>query len=164
MDTALPRTEESRHLHWTVRINYKYRTVSFFLIFIGLSLHLYAKGASATLWTLLALQFLVSPHLLYWRALRATNPQQAEMNNLSLDAFLIGMWVAALHFPLWPTFSMWMGCSLNIAINKGWKGMLPATLLFFTGIVMATVMVGFRFEPDTAWPTTALSFITPPRR
>ena len=155
----MPRPQESKRLHWTVRTNYTYRTLSFFLIFVGVGLHLNGKGASATLWTLLALQFLLSPHLLYWRARRSADPQQAELNNLLLDALLIGMWVAVLHFPLWPTFSMWMGCTLNITINKGWKGMLPALLLFLSGILIATAIVGFGFEPATAWPTTAISFL-----
>jgi diguanylate cyclase len=159
MDSPLPRPQESKRLHWIVRTNYTYRTASFFLIFIGVGMHVYSKGASATLWTLLALQFLVSPHLLYLRVKRSADPQQAELNNLLCDAFLIGMWVSVLHFPLWPTFSMWMGCTLNVTINKGWKGMLPALLLFLTGAIIATAVVGFRFEPDTAWPVTALSFL-----
>lgn len=159
MDSAIPRPDESKRLHWTVGTNYKYRTASFFLIFIGVGLHLNGKGASTTLWTMLALQFLLYPHVLYLRARRCADPQKAELDNLLLDALLIGMWVAVLHFPLWPTFSMWMGCTLNITINKGWKGMLPAMLLFLSGIVIAIAIVGFSFEPATGGPTTALSFV-----
>ncbi len=157
MDTHSPQLDASKGPHWTVRINYHYRAGSFFLIFIGLALHLHARGAGMVLWTLLALQFLVYPHLLYWRAARAADSQKAEMNNLVLDALLLGMWVGALHFPLWPSFSLWMGCSLNITINKGWRGMLPAMAAFCSGILVGVAIVGFQFLPDTGWPTTAVS-------
>ena len=60
---------------------------------------MWSRGYGGLAWTLLALQFLVYPHLLFWRARSATNSLKAEHANLLLDCLLLGIWVAALEFP-----------------------------------------------------------------
>ncbi len=142
-----------------VLINYRMRTSSFFGSFVALGLHLYTVDAGVVMWLLLALQFLVYPHVLYWRAIHAPNPQKAEHNNMLLDCFLFGMWVAALHFPLWPTFSMWIGASLNVTMTSGWKGTLRSFFAFTPGVLLSILLFGFDFHPDTGWPTIAICMI-----
>jgi diguanylate cyclase len=152
--------DAGRRSLWSVRNNYVLRTASFFLVFIFLGLHLRTQDASITLWVLLAAQFLVMPHLQYWWAMRSAKPAVAELKNLLLDPLLFGMWVAALHFPLWPTFSVWIASTLNITINRGWKGMLQALVAFIVGVLGSIALFGFGFAPDTAWPTTTLAFLS----
>ena len=151
MDTSQP--------HWIVRTNYRLRAASFALIFIGLALDLYTKGAGERMWTLLVLQFLIYPHLLYWRASHARDPQLAELNHLLLDSFLIGMWVAALHFPLWPTFTMGLSSLLNLTMTSGWKGTLRSLFAFVVGVLVAVTLFGFQFSPETGGPTTAIAML-----
>ncbi|MES2317064.1 MAG: methyl-accepting chemotaxis protein [Pseudomonadota bacterium] len=159
MDTTRPPAQASQRFHWMVRTNYRLRTASFALSFVALGLHLYAINAGTTTWLLLALQFLVYPHVLYWRARHAPDPQKAEHTNMLLDCFLLGMWVAALHFPLWPTFSLWIGSSLNVTMTSGGKGTMRSLFAFACGVLLSVLLFGFRFLPDTGWATIAISLI-----
>jgi diguanylate cyclase len=150
-----PSVDASR-AHWFVRNNYRLRSVSFFLMFVGLIAEMWHRGSSATTWSLLALQFLVYPHVLYWRAKRAREPHRAEVKNLYLDSFLIGIWVAAWGFPVWPSFTLWLASSLNITVSKGLKGLRVSTFAFCTGALISVAVFGLHFTPDTVWQTTAI--------
>lgn len=159
MPNSKPVMKKIKVPHWTVKTNYTLRTASFALVFAIIVVHLWGKNNSPTFWCLIALQFLVYPHLLFWRARLAHNSQQAEVNNLVLDSFVIGMWVAALQFPLWLTFALWISTSLNITISRGTKGMLLAVLAFSSGALISIVLFGLHVSPDTGWPVTLLCMI-----
>ena len=68
------------------------------------------------------LQFLVYPHLVYWRALRSAQPARAELDNLFLDAALLGAWCAELGFPTWITYFFVGATTLNAVVNRGARG------------------------------------------
>jgi diguanylate cyclase len=150
---------EPNRSHWFVKNNYRIRAGAFFLMLVGLSPELWHRGSSAVTWSLVVLQLVVYPRVLYWLAMRAPLPHRAEVNNLYLDSFLIGSWVAALGFPLWPSFTLWLASSLNITASKGLKGLRRSTLAFFTGLLLSVAVFGFRFLPDTVWQTTAIMII-----
>jgi diguanylate cyclase (GGDEF)-like protein len=78
---------------------------------------------------------------------------------LLLDLFVVGLWTAALHFPLWPSFGMWLGCTLNITTTIGWSGALRSLFAFIVGALVSVTAFGFTFEPDTTGVTNALSII-----
>lgn len=165
MPTTLTPATESRprpsraDALWIVQTHYWMRATSFAVSFAVIGLHLAGKGYSPWFWGLLALQFLVYPHLMFWRARRAPHPAHAELNNLILDSLLIGIWVAALQFPLWITFAMFIASSLNSAIGRGIKGTLLALLAFSSGALMVVALFGWHPAPDTSWPTTWLCMI-----
>ncbi len=119
----MTKTEKKRH--WLVRMNHRMRTVSFTMLFIATSLHLWNKHYNAIDWLLLGALFLVYPHLQYWRVLRSKNPVQAEMNNMLADVVLLSLCVAALGFPLWITFSALLAAG-NIAF---WRNGQPLALI-----------------------------------
>ena len=142
--------------HWIVQTTHRLRTMSFALVFAGIAVDWYQKGASPLMWLLLALQFLVYPHLMFWRACRAKVAHAAEFDNLLIDSLLIGVWVAALQFSLWPSFALWLGSTLNITIIRGGKGLRDGTVMFVAGVLASVVLFGFHFAPQTGWPTTLL--------
>ena len=156
MRNLFPLAGEASRPHWLVQTDYALRTLSFAAVFVAVALDWWDKGASRTMWILLALQFLVYPHLVYVRACRAKVPHDAEIDNLLIDSLLIGVWVAALHFAVWPSFTLWLASTLNIIIVRGAKGMRDGTILFVSGVLLSIILFGFRFEPDTGWPTTLL--------
>ena len=145
--------------HWIVQTHYRMRVASFAMCFAFIGGHMAGRDYALMSWGLLALQFLVYPHLVYWRARRAADSLQAELNNLLLDSLLLGAWVAALQFPLWITFTLFISSSLNQTINRGGKGTLLALLAFFGGALISVFLFGFRLSPDTAWPITLLGLI-----
>ena len=146
-------------IHWTVKTNYRLRTGSFALMFASIALHGWEQGYSATLWGLIALHLLLYPQLVYLRARRSGNSQQAEVNNLLMDSFLFGLLVAALEFPLWITFAVYIASTLNITMSRGLKGMLMSQLLFVSGALLSIALLGWHLSPDTGWPATLLSLM-----
>ncbi|MES2017927.1 MAG: diguanylate cyclase [Pseudomonadota bacterium] len=159
MDSPRPPLDDAKRSHWIVGTHYRFRAASFALIFIGLALEYMDKAPGAWLWALLVLQFLVYPQLVYLRASRAADPAKAESENLLLDSLFIGLSVATLHFPLWPTFTMWLCSSLNTTLTSGWKGTLTSLAAFLAGVLVASLLGGVHFAPDTGWPTTLLSLL-----
>lgn len=138
-----------RRYHRFVRIFYRIRTVAFAALFVAIGMQLWGRGYGGLAWALLALQFLVYPHLLFWRASRAADSLGAEHSNLLLDCLLLGIWVAALGFPIWIAFPVFMGATLNNAMNRGWRGAVGALLAFAGGALAWGLVAGFKVSPQT---------------
>ena len=138
------------------RLNYAVRTGAFAWCFATIGIHLWERGYGWPAWVLLAAQFLVYPHLMYWRAVRSFSPSRAERDNLFLDSALLGVWAAALGFPLWISYNIVGSALLNAVINRGGVGMLWAGLCSLAGAILWALIGGFRFEPQTSDVVTAL--------
>ena len=72
-------------VHWVVTLNRRNRSLFFALGLFVLGTHLAYLQAGPLMWTLLALQLLVYPQLVYWRAARSPDPLRAELQNLLID-------------------------------------------------------------------------------
>lgn len=149
----------ARQYHRFVRIFYQIRTVAFAGLFVAIGIQMRAGTYGGLAWTLLALQFLVYPHLLFWRARSAANSLKAEHANLLLDCLLLGAWVAALEYPTWIGFPIFLAAALNNGINRGWRGALVALLVFAAGAVSWGLYAGFRFSPHTETAATVLCLL-----
>ena len=142
-------------------MNRRNRAGSFVLVFGAVCTHVLdttghgLQPAWACAWA--ALHFLVYPQVAFALARRAADPLRAEIHNLMLDSFLFGIWVAALAFPLWISFSM-VACTLmNLSAFRGVRGLLQAVAAVMAGTTLGVVGWGLRFAPETAWPSTAFS-------
>ena len=155
-DTA---TTARKGVHWTVKTNYRLRAGSFATMFASIVLHGWDKAYSPALWSLIALQLLVYPHLMYWRARRSPNSEQAEASNLVIDSLLFGLLVATLGFPLWITFTVYIASTLNITISRGTRGMLLSQLAFAGGVLVSITAFGWHLSPATDWPATLLCLL-----
>jgi len=152
--TQLMSHTAARKTHWIVSLNHRNRSGSFILLFGALGLHLADRGYGFITWLLLALQFLVYPHLVYLAALRSSRMLQTEMNNLMLDSALFGCWVAALGFPLWITFTLLLSVHINLTVFRGLRGLAECLLAALCGIGIGLLIGGARVDMYTAWPTT----------
>ncbi len=146
--------ETHSRARWLVRMHYRMRTVSLALMFVASGVHISTRNYAATAWVLLALLFLVYPHLQYWRASRAAGSLKAEMDNLLIDSLLLGVYMAALGFPLWLSFAALIATLTNNAANKGWRRVPVTVLALLTGALLGGAVGGFRFSPQTDWPVT----------
>ncbi len=143
-------------VHWTVKTNYRLRTASFAIMFASVAFHGADKGFSTPLWGWIVLQLLVYPHVVYALARRSAHSQQTEVNNLRVDCLLFGILVAALDFPLWILFTVYIASTLNITISRGVQGLLHSQLAFLSGVLISGALLGWQLSPATQWPTTAL--------
>ncbi|MBI3370550.1 MAG: PAS domain S-box protein [Betaproteobacteria bacterium] len=145
--------------HRLVRIYYQVRASAYCALFFIIGLHVWEHGYGVTAWVLLVAQFLVYPHLIFWRACSARNSLEAEMLNLRLDSVLVGIWAAALEFPIWIAFTLFVGTTLNNAINRGARGAILAMLAYACGALAWGFAAGFRFSPDTSVAVTAMCLV-----
>jgi PAS domain S-box-containing protein len=150
---------ELRPAHRLARVNYAPRAAAFALTFI-VYVALYAERGFAA-WELVfaALPLLVYPHFAYLHASAAPDSKQAELNNLYLDAMLMGVWAAQIHFALWPTAMVLIAIILNSAANGGLWRLCWGGACFAAAAAAWGAVFGYRFDPDTGPAVTVLSII-----
>jgi diguanylate cyclase len=142
-----------------VRANYRVRSASFVMAFVIFAAQWGDKQAGPLLWGLMLLQFFVYPHLLFWRACRAARPLEAELINLLVDAFFLGLWCAAAGLPVWITFSFFSAVLMNAAFYRNLMGVLQVTLLFVAGVLIWDLSGRLQFAPATNDLTTGLCIV-----
>jgi len=142
--------------HRLVRVYYQVRASAFAALFVAIGIHMWGQLHGPVAWTLLALQFLLYPHLLFLHARKAEDSLDTEFKQALLDCFLVGIWAAALEFPIWIAFTLFLGTTLNNAINRGARGAAFALVAFCSGAILWGVVAGFRFSPETTLPVTVL--------
>lgn len=141
-----------------VRTHYRVRSAAFLGCFIVIGLHLWQLMAGPLAWTLLALQFLAYPHLVYLRAKHSAKPVRAELDNLLLDSILLGAWCGVLGFPAWITYSLVGATMLNAVVNRGTQGALCALGCSAAGAALGIAITGFHYWPATTPLVTTLCF------
>jgi diguanylate cyclase (GGDEF)-like protein len=152
-------TAGGKPVHWAVRMNHRYRTVSWAIVFVVIGSHLAVRDVAPWVWGALIFQFLLYPQLVYWRAWRASDSLRAEIHNLLLDAVSIGVWLAALGFPLWIAGMLCIGIGMNLSVYRGIRGLVQALLGLGLGALCGVLVFGLRFDPDTTLITALLSII-----
>lgn len=139
-----------------VHTNYRVRTAAFAYCFLVVGIVLWERGAGPVAWTLMALQFLAYPHLLYWRAMRSPRPTRAELDNLFLDAALLAVWCAELGFPTWITYAFIGATMLNAVVNRGAQGLAWSLACSAAGAVLWAAVRGMHYAPQTSDLVTVL--------
>jgi diguanylate cyclase len=146
-----------RPRHWIVRTHYLHRTFLFLNAFAFSAAHVWDRSPSVGLWLLLAGTFLVYPQAIYWRTLRSTDPQKAELQNLILDCFLVAIPIAIMGFPLWIWFAMFITTTINNAFAGGLRGgLLPALGAFALGSLLGGAITGFQVAAEHNQLVTSL--------
>jgi PAS domain S-box-containing protein len=145
--------------HPMARINYAIRAGSFAYSFLVLAIHGWEHGFGPLYWTALCLQFLLYPHLAYLHTLRAENSRRAESINLFVDAGLLGLWVGALHFPLWIAYGGLFSTALNAAVVFGTRRGAWSIATWSTGAAVGLAVGGFNILEATSPLVTGLCFV-----
>ena len=146
--------------HWAVRMNWKNRSMSFALLALALGTQVQALQAPDWVWGLLVLQFLVYPQLLFVRGRYAAHPRKAEMQHLQLDALCFGAWAAGLGFPLWVSFILFAGASVNMLAFRGWLGWLEGGVAMAAGVFAVGMVRPLVYMPQTSMLTAVLCMVT----
>ena len=139
--------------------NYPIRAAAFLYCFAVVGVVLWERGAGLVGWTLLVLQFIVYPHLVYWRAWLSTRRTRAELDNLFLDSALLAAWCAALGFPTWITYALIGATTLNAMVNRGAQGFAWSVACSAAGAALWTLVRGLNYMPQTSDLVTALCVI-----
>jgi PAS domain S-box-containing protein len=144
--------------HRLARINYAPRALAFAYTFLVLEAIMLERGYSGWVLGLGAAQFLVYPHVAYLHARIAPDSKRAELINLVIDAFALGVWTAQMQFALWWSCGLLAAISLNSAANGGLRRLGFAWLVFAAGAALWGAVRGFSFEPGTGPLVSGLCF------
>jgi signal transduction histidine kinase len=86
---------------------------------------------------------LVWPHAAYLLARRARDTKQAELRNLLVDSFIVGCWIVAMSFSLWPTVAMIATMmNGNLAVG-GIRFAAKGVFAILVGVLAAGAFLGF---------------------
>lgn len=143
-------------LHWVVTLNRRNRSLFFAIGLLVIGTHLVYLQAGMLMWALLALQLLLYPQLVYWRAARSADPLRAELQNLLVDGVLLGAWIAVWGLPLWISFMLFVGVCLNVVIFMGMSGVWKGIASLAAGVAMVAAVNGLTFRPHTELHTSLL--------
>jgi diguanylate cyclase len=135
------------------------RVAAFALIGVPVALHMLPRNYGPAVWTLFLLQFLIYPHLMRWRTVKAADPERAELDNLTLDSVLCGMWAAGLGFPLWISVALFLSTLLNHTVARGVVGAVICPIAICSGALASTAVIAFHVSTDTAGLVTLASII-----
>jgi PAS domain S-box-containing protein len=141
-----------------VRTNYTVRTAAFAYCFLAIGLHLWQISAPIAAWIAFVAQFLVYPHLVYWRAIRSQRSSHAELDNLYVDSTLFGVWSAYLGFPTWITYALLGSTMLNATVNRGIQGAFFSLGCSALGAALFMASGYFVYRPLTSDLVSALCF------
>lgn len=142
-----------------VATDYRVRTGAYLYCALVVGVVLWERRAGPLAWTLLALQFLAYPHIVYLRARVSPRPALAELENLYLDALLLGAWCAGLGFPMWIVYGFIGATALNAVVNRGLRGLALSLACSAAGAALWIAVDGFRYLPQTSDLVTALCVI-----
>jgi signal transduction histidine kinase len=150
----------AERMHPIVRLNYTVRwtTYPLFGLLLGSQLY-YSGGLNATAATFILLYLGLWPRLAYEIARRSRNTKAAELRNLSIDSFIIGMWLPFLHFSFWPSaVIVYAVHSGNLSIG-GLRFAAFNLLLLPLGTFAMLPVAGLHFHPDSSLATTVGAMI-----
>ncbi len=133
--------------------------LAFAIACVPIGLHIWPRGYGVGIWALFVVQFLVYPHLLYWRSRAARDPKRSEASNVIIDSVALGAWAAGLGFPLWISVGLFLTILLNHALTGGLTGVLIGLLAFASGALASTAVIAFHVSTDTDGLVTLFSIV-----
>jgi diguanylate cyclase len=143
---------KARKPHWIVPTYFQVRAIAYAYAALFLGLFFWQQGYAAWAWWLMGAQLFVYPYLMYRRALHSQHSQQAELQNLVMDAALWGAWCAAFGFPLWISYTLFITSTVNNAFSRGLHGLRDAVLAYLAGATAVWFWVEPRWAvPESPW-------------
>jgi PAS domain-containing protein len=143
--------------HRLAQINYGPRAVSFAWVFTVVCTLFAERGYSGWDLAFAVLTLLVYTHAVYVHTRMAPDSKQAELNNLYLDAILMGAWAAQMHFAFAPTVMTATAVTLNNAANGGTRRLVWGSLCFAGAAALWGAVSGFRLDLNVGPAVRVLS-------
>ncbi len=141
-ETVSVTTEYPARIHRIVRLDYMVRVFTYPMYLLLYGLYMWPRATSPWVWALLVWHLLLWPHLGYRIARRSRDTKAAELRNLLIDSFFIGVVVPLTGFSLFPNATGFLGINSGNVLNGGlrlaWRGLA----LYLCGILATTALVG----------------------
>ncbi|MGE0873456.1 MAG: PAS domain-containing protein [Burkholderiales bacterium] len=148
--TAATGTSLARNPHRISRAIHVARCWSYAYAFVVVALLAAERGYGTGMLAAAVLQFLVYPHVLWWRLRRAEEPRRVDSQHMLLDALLLGAWNAQLEFTVWIAYGTFTAVAANNIINRGPRAFAMAVALFGGGAALWGATRGYAFRPEAS--------------
>src|SRR5512143_1203750 len=145
-----------RAVHPIVALDYRVRIPGMLVVGLFAASHFSSRPHGTLLIAAVVLTSLVWPQAAYLLARRARDTKQAELRNLLVDSFVVGCWITAMSFSLWPTVAMIATMmNGNLAVG-GIRFASRGVLGIVVGIAAAGAVLGFHPAPFSSDLVTTL--------
>jgi diguanylate cyclase len=141
-----PETTQTRFVERIFRL----RVLGLGLGFFAVAGVLRQDGADAWVWTLLAIDGFLWPHLARQLALSGADPERAEIRNLLIDSAMGGVWIALMRFNVVPSMLLLVMLAVDKISVGGWRLFGRAFALQVTACVVTAAANGFAFQPESS--------------
>ncbi len=132
-----------------VAASHALRTAGLGLGFFMVAAVFWHHGAALPVWTLLAINGFVWPHLARMLSQCSADPVRTERSNVLVDSFMGGIWIVLMHFDLLPSVAIATMLAMDCVAVGGaallWRGVGVQTLAG----VLAAATGGFGWAPQT---------------
>jgi signal transduction histidine kinase len=145
-------------IHTSVKVNYIPRIIGclFTLLILG---SIFINNSNYLLWGGILVHGLLWPHYAYYRVRKSYNSKKAEIVNLFIDAFIIGIWTNVMSYSLWPTAALNIAILMDNVATGGVKRLIKGLLPTALGIVISGALFGFHITPEASVITSTISAI-----
>jgi len=142
-----------------VKLNYPLRigtTTHASILTISLSYH-----HGFNFWQLcLIVLYLIWPHVAYVMAVINDNPEKVERKiNLYLDLLILGWWITANSFSLWPSVVVPSYVIMYMLAANGITAYIKGLFTIILGIGSMGLVAGFNFHPESNLLTASISIL-----
>jgi signal transduction histidine kinase len=137
--------------HRLAQSNYFPRIVGFAASFVLVSLLVITKDWSHWYFFYMSLYFLIYPHLVLLIAKAFPEQKVVEIRAMMVDAFILGIWTAYIHFSLWVSFAFLAATVLNHIMVGGRVQLLKGMGLYLLGILVGGTMTNFSVDLEAAF-------------
>jgi len=140
---SAPNALKAKHpVHPIVVLDYRVRLPGMLFIASFAVSHFAGQPRGPLLVAALILTFLW-PHAAYFLAKTARDTKQAELRNLLVDSFIVGCWMAAMSFSLWPSVTM-IATIMNANLSVGgFRFAGKGVLVLLAGVLVTGGFLGF---------------------
>jgi len=139
-------------------LNYRMRTLGLAMFALMMAI-ISVDYPDPLRWFMVGLM-LIWPHILFQIARRASSGYRAESFNILADNFLGGLIFVALEFRLWPVAGILLLGTLNTVTFGGWRLQIRGLGMIVAGLLVGSLLFGFRVHLETEPLLVAISFLT----
>lgn len=154
--TTLAMESETSRTRFVERV-FRLRALGLGLGFFAVAGVLLDHGAPPWVWTLLAIDAFLWPHLARQFALRGTDPERSEINNLLIDSAMGGVWIALMQFSLVPSALLLVMLAVDKISVGGWRLLGHAFALQVAACALTAAANNFAFEPESSMRSILMS-------
>ena len=138
-----------KHRLYILKMHYLARFIGMIVYSVLAGTIFYKRGAGLFPWTILVINTVFWPHVVYLIARRSKDPMKTEVRFMLLDSFLTGFYISNMAFGLWPSVATIGGNAINNVLTGGLKRQFNGLIMTVAGVLITIWVIGFEFQPDT---------------